>query len=114
MEIVFDFILQSSQITFGEESQPIYVDNKPTDVQVSFFLNNLQQPIKKIDQEAYSRILLVLRIELDLVSTTYAQQKLENYESEQEFAHRNKVRKRDAVLQNEPQLKKRKKGNDKT
>ena len=39
----------------------------------------------KIDQEAFSRILLVLRLELDLVSNTYAKQILESYESEQEF-----------------------------
>ena len=37
-EIVLDFILQSNQITIGEESQLIYIDNKPTDVQVSSFL----------------------------------------------------------------------------
>ena len=36
-EIVLDFILQSNQITIGEESQLIYVDNIPTDVQVSSF-----------------------------------------------------------------------------
>ena len=84
-EIVLDFILQSNQITIGEESQLIYIDNKPTDVQVSSFLYDLQQPTKKIDQEAYSRILLVLRLEPDLVSNTYAKQILESYESEQEF-----------------------------
>ena len=84
-EIVLDFILQSNQITIGEESQLIYIDNKPTDVQVSSFLYNLQQPTKKIDQEAYSKILLVLRLEPDLVSNTYAKQILESYESEQEF-----------------------------
>ena len=84
-EIVLDFILQSNQITIGEESKLIYIDNKPTDVQVSSFLCNLQQPTKKIDQEAYSRILLVLRLEPDLVSNTYAKQILESYESEQEF-----------------------------
>ena len=78
-EIVLDFILQSNQITIGEESQLIYIDNKPTDVQVSSFLCNLQQPTKKIDQEAYSRILLVLRLEPDLVSNTYAKQILESY-----------------------------------
>ena len=84
-EIVLDFILQSNQITIGEESQLIYIDNETTDVQVSSFLYNLQQPTKKIDQEAYSRILLVLRLESDLVSNTYAKQILESYESEQEF-----------------------------
>ena len=84
-EIVLDFILQSNQITIGEESQLIYIDNKPTDVQASSFLYDLQQPTKKIDQEAYSRILLVLRLESDLVSNTYAKQILESYESEQEF-----------------------------
>ena len=84
-EILLDFILQSNQITIGEESQLIYIDNKPTDLQVSSFLYNLQQPTKKIDQEAYSKILLVLRIEPDLVSNTYANQILESYESEQEF-----------------------------
>ena len=84
-EIVLDLILQSNQITIGEESQLIYIDNKPTDVQVSSFLYDLQQPTKKIDQEAYSRILLVLRLEPDLVSNTYAKQILESYESEQEF-----------------------------
>ena len=84
-EIVLDFILQSNQITIGEESQLIYIDNKPTDVQASSFLYDLQQPTKKIDQEAYSRILLVLRLEPDLVSNTYAKQILESYESEQEF-----------------------------
>ena len=84
-EIVLDFILQSNQITIGEESQLIYIDNKPTDVQISSFLYDLQQPTKKIDQEAYSRILLVLRLEPDLVSNTYAKQILESYESEQEF-----------------------------
>ena len=36
-EIALDFILQSNQITIGEESQLIYIDNKTTDVQVSFF-----------------------------------------------------------------------------
>ena len=36
-EIVLDFILQSNQITIGEESQLNYIDNKPTDVQVSSF-----------------------------------------------------------------------------
>ena len=46
---------------------------------------NLQQSTKKIDQEAYSWILLVLRFDLDLVSNTYAKQRLESYESEQEF-----------------------------
>ena len=56
-EIVLDFILQSNQITIGEENQLIYIDNTPTDVQVSSFLYNLQQPTKKIDQEVYSRIL---------------------------------------------------------
>ena len=84
-EIVLDFILQSNQITIGEESQLIYIDNKPTDVQAASFLYDLQQPTKKIDQEAYSRILLVLRLEPDLVSNTYAKQILESYESEQEF-----------------------------
>ena len=84
-EIVLDFILQSNQITIGEESQLIYIDNKPTDVQVSSFLYDLQQPTKKIDQEASSRILLVHRLEPDLVSNTYAKQILESYESEQEF-----------------------------
>ena len=84
-EIVLDFILQSNQITIGEESQLIYIDNKPTDVNVSSFLYNLKQPTKKIDQEAYSRILLVLRLEPDLVSNTYAKQILGSYESEQEF-----------------------------
>ena len=84
-EVVLDFILQSSQITIGEESELIYIDNKSTDVQVSSFLYDLQQPTKKIDQEAYSRILLVLRLEPDLVSNTYAKQILESYESEQEF-----------------------------
>ena len=53
-EIVLDFILQSNQITIGEESQLIYIDNKPTDVQVSTFLYNLQQPAEKIDQDAHS------------------------------------------------------------
>ena len=84
-EIVLDFIFQSNQITIGEESQLIYIDNKPTDVQVSSFLYNLQQPTKKIDQETYSGILLVLRLEPDLVSNTYAKQILESYESKQEF-----------------------------
>ena len=84
-EIVLDFILQSNQITIGEESQLIYIDNKPTDVQVSSFLYDLQQPTKKIDQEAYSGILLVLRLEPDLVSNTYAKQILESYESEQKI-----------------------------
>ena len=84
-EIVLDFILQSNQITIGEESQLIYIDNKPTDLQVSSFLYDLQQPIKKIDQEAYSKIFLVLRLEPDLVSNTYAKQILESHESEQEF-----------------------------
>ena len=36
-EIALDFILQSNQITIGQESQLIYIDNKPTDVQVSSF-----------------------------------------------------------------------------
>ena len=48
-EIVLDFILQSNQITIGEESQLIYIDNTPTDVQVSYFCiicNN--QPRKQI------------------------------------------------------------------
>ena len=36
-EIVLDFILQSNQITIGEESQLIYFDNKPTEVHVSSF-----------------------------------------------------------------------------
>ena len=36
-EIVIDFILQSNQTTIGEESQLIYLDNKPTDVHVSPF-----------------------------------------------------------------------------
>ena len=85
-EIVLDFILQSNQITIGEERQLNYIDNKPTDVQVSSFLYNLQQPTKKSDQEPYSRILLVLRLEPDLVSNTYAKQILESYESEQEFS----------------------------
>ena len=49
------------------------------------FLYDLQQPTEKIDQKAYSRILLVLRLEPDLISNTYAKQKLESYESEQEF-----------------------------
>ena len=84
-EKVFDFILQSNQITIGEESQLIYLDNKPTDVQVSSFLYDLQQPTKKIDQEAYSRILLVLRLEPDLVSNTYAKQILEIF-NDQEFS----------------------------
>ena len=84
-EKVLDFILQSNQITIGEESQLIYIDNKTTDVQVSSFLYDLQQPTKKIDQEAYSRILIVLRLEPDLVSNNYAKQILESYESEQEF-----------------------------
>ena len=84
-EVVLDFILQSNQITIGEESQLIYIDNKPTDVQVSSFLYDLQQPTKKDDQKAYSRILLVLQLEPDLVSNTYAKQILESYESEQEL-----------------------------
>ena len=105
IEIVLDFILQSNQIIIGEESQLIYIDNTPTDVQVSSFLYNLQQPTKKIDQEAYSRILLVLRPEPDLVSNDYAKQILESYESEQE-SQRNKFRKQDAVLQNHPLQKK--------
>ena len=46
---------------------------------------DLQQPTTIIDQEAYSRILLVLRLEPDLVSNTCAKQILESYESEQEF-----------------------------
>ena len=46
-EIVLDFILQSKQITIGEESQLIYIDNKPTDVQVSSFLYNFQHSTKK-------------------------------------------------------------------
>ena len=110
-EKVLDFILQSNQITIGEESQLIYIDNKPTDVNVSSFLYNLQQPTKNIDHEAYSRILLLLRLEPDLVSNTYAKQILESYESEQEFLEffNNKVRKQGAVLQNEPQQRKRKK-----
>ena len=33
-EIVLDFILQSNQITIGEQGQLIYIDNKPMDVQV--------------------------------------------------------------------------------
>ena len=69
MEIVVDFILQSS-----------FKSKK-----VSSFLYSFQQPTMKIDQEAYSRILLVLRLEPDLVSNTYAKQILESYESEQEF-----------------------------
>ena len=69
MEVVVDFILQSS-----------FKSKK-----VSCFLYNFQQPTMKIDQEAYSRILLVLRLEPDLVSNTYAKQILESYESEQKF-----------------------------
>ena len=78
-------LFQSDQIIIGEESQLIYIGNKPTDVQVSFFLYDLQQPTKKIDQEAFSRILLVLGLEPDLVPNTYAKQILESYESEQKF-----------------------------
>ena len=47
-EIALDFILQSNQINIGQESQLIYIDNKPTDVQVSSFLYNLEQPKKMI------------------------------------------------------------------
>ena len=47
-EIVLDFILQSKEITIGEENQLNYIDKKPTDVQVSSFLYNLQQPTKKL------------------------------------------------------------------
>ena len=46
-EIVVDFILQSNKITIGEESQLIHIDNKPTDIQLSSLLYNLQQPTKK-------------------------------------------------------------------
>ena len=53
-QIVLDFILQSNQITIGEESRLIYIDNKPTDamdVPISSFLYKLQHSTKKIDQE---------------------------------------------------------------
>ena len=52
-EIVLHFFLQSNKITIGGESQLIYIYNTPTDVRVSSCLDNLQQPSKKIDQEAY-------------------------------------------------------------
>ena len=84
-EIVLDFLFLSNQITIVEESPLFYIDNIPTDVQVSSFLYNLQQPTKKIDQELYSRILLVLRLEPDLVSNFNAKQILKSYENEQEF-----------------------------
>ena len=45
----------------------------------------MEQPTKKIDQEAYSSILLALQFEPDLVSNTYTKQLFENYESEQEL-----------------------------
>ena len=38
--------------------------------------------MKEIEQKAYSRILLVLRLEPDLVANTYAKQILESYQSE--------------------------------
>ena len=48
-EIVLDFILQSNQITIGEESQLFYIVNKPTDVQVSSFcIICINQPRKLI------------------------------------------------------------------
>ena len=84
-ELVLDIILQSDIVTIGEESSLIYINNDSTDIQVSPFLYDLQQPTKKIDQEAYSKILLFLQLTPDLVSNTYAKQIIEAYESEQEF-----------------------------
>ena len=107
-EIVLDFILQSNQITIGEESQLIYFDNKPTDVQVSSFLYNLQQPTKKIDQEAYSRILF-FDLSPILSQTLTPSKYWKVMRANKNFSQHNKVRKQGAVLQNEPQQKKRKK-----
>ena len=67
------------------------------------------QQSTKIDQEAYSRILLVLQLEPDLVSNTYAKQILGSMRANKNFSQRNKVRKKYAVLQNEPQQKKKEK-----
>ena len=47
-EIAHDFILQSNKIIIGEEGQLIYIDNKPTDVQVSSILYNLQHQARKL------------------------------------------------------------------
>ena len=47
-EIVLDVIQQSNKISLGYESQLIYIDNKPTDLEVSSFLYILQQPTKKL------------------------------------------------------------------
>ena len=65
-EIVLDVILQSDIVNIGEESTFIYINNESTDIQVSPFLYDLQQPTKKIDQEAYSKILLVLPLMPDV------------------------------------------------
>ena len=55
------------------------------DIQVPPFLYEFQQSIKKIHQEAYSKIVLVLQLTPDLVSNTYAKQIPETYESEKTF-----------------------------
>ena len=46
-EIVLAIILQSDIVTIGEESSLIYINNESTDIQVSPFLYDLQQPSKK-------------------------------------------------------------------
>ena len=48
-EILLDLILQSEAVTIGEESKLLYINQEPTRIQVSKFLNDLQQPTKKID-----------------------------------------------------------------
>ena len=83
-EILLDLILQSEAVTIGEESKLLYINQEPTRVQVSKFLNDLQQP-KKIDQSEYSQILAVLPIEPELVANTSAKQIVQAYESEQEI-----------------------------
>ena len=84
-EILLDLILQSEAVTIGEESKLLYINQEQTSVEVSEFLYDLQQPTKKIDQSEYSKILVLLPVEPELVANTCAKQIIQAYESEQEF-----------------------------
>ena len=84
-EILLHLILQSEAVTIEEESKLLYINQEPKIVQVSNFLNDLQQLTRKIDQSEYCQILAVLPIEPEFVANTYAKQTIQAYEIEQEF-----------------------------
>ena len=47
-EILLDLILQSVAVTFEEESKLLYINQELTNLQVSKYLYDLQQPTKKM------------------------------------------------------------------